>query len=155
MLIFTSCGSNKGINQSKKVVEGFFKNYYRIEDYTKILDYSSIDEDGMKKAEELKPYLTEKLYDEFFNTRQTFTPAKLADKHKGNMSVESVSFTKEQADKKTGNVILDCNVVITIKSQDGKSIKSYDRKTVIKVIKDNGGYKISGGKIGLLGFRED
>lgn len=155
ILFLTGCSSNGNIGEAKKVAEDFFKTFYRIDDYTKIRDYSDADSYGMKAAEDIKPYLTDNMYQEFFNTRGTFKPALFANQYQGNISVESVNFTKSDVDKKTGNITLDCNVIIKIKSKDGKEIKSYDKKTTLSLVKDGGKYKIKGGQIGVLVYKED
>lgn len=141
--LLTGCSNDKSkINEAKSVAENYLKTLYRIEDYNKIVDFDDTVKTAYKIQEDLKPFVTESMYNELEYNRIITLPPQLAIMYKGNIEVSNIVYESESINKDSGVVTLNCTITTKLKASDGTEIKSYDNKSKIQLKEEAGKYKV-------------
>lgn len=129
---FSGCSSS-GDSEIKKLVKSYTNDLYNVDNYETEIDYDKI-------TEKFKPYLTDNSYNEFYAQRLSIMSIDEASKDKYNQKVKDIKMNlSKKGDKE---VLVDYEVELERTYTDSNNKEVISKKDSLKVINDNGDWKI-------------
>jgi hypothetical protein len=141
MFMLIGCSTSKA--GAKNTAGDYLKTLYTFHDVSKIIDESSIMDMEDSFTALLKPYMTDKAYDDMYSSRIGYGAVLVAFYNKCNVDIDGMDFTLSSQEKE--QVVYNYKVRVKFTPYDGNTPKSVDIEGQIILIKEDGKWKVNGG----------